>query len=248
MFPLTHIATAFAVLKKENTMTVSGSLFPDFITYLGIGRNMGHELCTDLYYYTLEHSPEHLDFALGALTHGTSLPGLDTYADEEYHGEKPGFCFQQGKKIAQEVNCYCKVPKSMALWKSHNFIEMAFDVITAQRHPDLQARAEHHIYTTPNPATGLLSEYLNIAPAQIQEMFSIVPRQFCFNGTDIEEITHKFLLSLERRHGIKGGNLKDATKITEKAVAIIKPQYDDFIGEINQNLTANLSKLPKVWD
>lgn len=246
MFPLTHIATAKEVLGKENTMTVLGSVFPDFVSYLGIGRNVGHELGNDLYNYCLSYYPECVDFALGVLTHGTSLPGIDTYADEIYHNHRPGFCFQQGEKIAPLVKKYCNVPANMALWKSHNFMEIAFDIITATRQKDLKDRAEQHIYCADIPVLDMLNSYLKVPKEKIEKMFRVVPRQFCFDGTNPELMTEKFLLSLKNRHGITGGNLTKATEITAKALEIITPQYDGFMNEVLWEIKENLSALPTV--
>ncbi len=244
MFPLTHIATAQAVLGKENNMTVLGSVFPDFVTYLGIGRNVGHELGQDLYNYCQSNYPECVDFALAVLTHGTSLPGIDSYADEVYHHKRPGFCFQEGAKIAPLVEKYCKVPANMALWKAHNFIEIAFDVLTAAKYPDLQARAERHIYSPNEPVIEMLHHYLQVPKASLEKMFQVTPRQFCFDGTNVALITEKFLDSLERRHGIVGGDLEKATEISRQAVEIITPQYEDFMTEVLSKISDDLSKLP----
>ncbi|MDO4541506.1 MAG: hypothetical protein Q4C00_01570 [Bacillota bacterium] len=232
MFPLTHIATAEVVLGKENIMTVLGSMFPDFVSYLGIGRNVGHELGRDLYRYCLRYYPRCVDFALGVLTHGTSLPGIDFYADEEYAGKRPGFCFQQGEKIASAVEKICHVPPSMALWKSHNFMEIAFDIITATRQKDLEQRAKDYIFRDDIPVVKMLEDYLQVSEKNIRDMFRVVPEHFCFDGEDIELMTAKFLQSLKRRHGITGGNLAEATTITREALEIIEPQYDGFMSQV----------------
>lgn len=248
MFPLTHIAAAHAVLKRENPLTVTGSVFPDFVTYLGMGRNVGHELGNDLYYYTLAQEEAMLDFPLGVLTHGTSLPGLDTYADENYHGTERGFCFTEGEKIAAEVENICHVPPNMANWKAHNFIEIGFDIITTQKFPEIRERAEAVLLAEPSKELlAYLSGYLQVAEGQIAEMFREVPKQFCFDGNNIEEFTRKYLLSLERRHGIVGGSVKEAMTITEKAMEIVAPQYDDFMAEAIAFMTRALSNFPKVW-
>lgn len=248
MFPLTHIAAAQAVLKKENTLTVFGSVFPDYVPYLGMGRNLGHELGRDLYYETLSKDSSMLDFALGVLTHGTALPGLDMYADEDYHGTGEGFCFREGRKIAKEVENICKVPPALAVWKAHNFIEIGFDAITAKKFPNMRERAEKNLLHSSFPNLSYLSSYLSLPEENLAAMFREVPQQFCFDGSDLKELTRKYLLSLERRHGIVGGDLKEAMTITEKAVAIVEPQYDDFMTEAIDLMTKALSRLPKVWD
>ena len=137
MFPLTHLYTAKLALGYETPQTALGSLFPDYGAYLGLGRNLCHEMGVDMYHFAAEHFPDHIDFALGAMTHGTALPGIDWYADEEYHDIRPGFCFQKAELICDEVKKCCNLPQNIAIWKTHNIIELAFDIITEKRVPGI---------------------------------------------------------------------------------------------------------------
>ena len=110
MFPLTHIAVAGKVLKRETRDTVLGSMLPDFVSYLGVGRNLGHEMGFDLYHYACEYDKTYIDLALGVLTHGTCLPGLDTYADESYHGKIWDFVSRRGVKLPIKPNASAIFP------------------------------------------------------------------------------------------------------------------------------------------
>ncbi|MEE0776458.1 MAG: hypothetical protein U0M15_05315 [Bacillota bacterium] len=241
MFPLTHMAVAEKVLGQENQKTILGSLLPDFVSFLGVGRNLGHEMGFDLYHYAQEFDKNYVDLALGVLTHGTCLPGLDTYADEAYHGEAMGFCFLEGRKISEEAARICCLPPSMALWKSHNIIEMAFDALTAERIPDIGQRGEAALAHVDESLCRFLSEYFRVEVQKVAEMFQVVPEQFSFDGTDHEVMMKKFLRSLERRHGIVGGNLTEATDLLETAIKIVKPQYDGFMGEVVPAITDALA-------
>lgn len=241
MFPLTHIAVAGTVLKRETRDTVLGSMLPDFVSYLGVGRNVGHEMGFDLYHYACEYHREFLDLALGVLTHGTCLPGLDFYADESYHGDTMGFCFQQGYKIADQGQRICRIPPSMALWKSHNIIELAFDAITAQRFPELGHCGESALEKVDDRLCGFLSGYFRVPENRVAEMFREVPKQFSFDGSDHALMMKKFLRSLERRHGIVGGDLRESIALMEEAIEIVLPQYDEFMGEVLPLLERSLA-------
>lgn len=241
MFPLMHIAVTEKVLQKETPKTILGSYLPDFVSFLGVGRNLGHEMGFDLFHYAQEVDQSFVDLALGVLSHGTALPGLDTYTDESYHGENLGFCFLEGRKIVNEASRVCKVPESMALWKSHNIIELAFDAITAQRIPDIGQRGKAALEYADEKLCAFLGEYFRVKPEKVMEMFQTVPPHFSFNGTNHEQMMKKFLESLERRHGIIGGNLPEAVSLLEQAIAIVEPQYDGFMEEVVAQMTADIA-------
>ena len=244
MFPLTHLYTAKQVLGYENDQTVLGALFPDFSAFLHIGRNVCHEMGLDMYRFAAENDPDHIDFTLGALTHGTALPGIDYYADEEYRGQRPGFCFRQGELIAEELRIACNLPSNMAVWKAHNIIELAFDVITEKRCPGIGKTALSAMPVTPdNDCAVFLESYLNHSRRDIMTMFREVSNHFSFDGGNIGEIADKFLASLVRRHNIRGGSRLDLIRIIGKSVAVIEPRYDGFMAETIALVKADLQKL-----
>lgn len=243
MFPLTHLYTAKAVLGYENNLTALGALFPDYGAFLGLGRNLCHEIGIDMYHYAVENDPAHLDFALGALTHGTALPGIDWYADEEYHGLRPGFCFQRGEIIAAEAAKICNLPPGMALWKTHNIIELAFDAVTESKHPHIAATVlkalprENEDY-----CTSFLESYLGQPGSSIRKMFTEVSTYFSFDGSNIEDMSAKFIASLKRRHNIENCDQKALVRLIGKAIDLIEPIYDDFMAEAIGEITSALHK------
>lgn len=243
MFPLTHIYTAKAVLGRENKLTALGSLFPDYGAFLGLGRNLCHEMSLDMYHYATERFPDHADFALGALTHGTALPGIDWFADEEYHGIHPGFCFQKGELICDEVAACCSLPQNIALWKTHNIIELAFDVITEKKDPGIGKIIFEAIPQENKPfCSAYLQSYLNRSEDDIRTMFTKVTDYFSFDGNNIDEMADKFILSLERRHNITNCKKEDLVGLILKAVDIVEPLYDDFMTEAIGAITSELHK------
>jgi hypothetical protein len=244
MFPLTHLYTAERVLGYENHLTALGALFPDYGAFLGIGRNVCHEMGVDMYRYAAEHDPAHLDFAYGALTHGTALPGIDLYADEEYHGRRPGFCFQKGELIAEDMAVCCNLPETMTVWKAHNVIEMAFDILTERRCPNLGKTVLAAVEGRGEPlCVDFLEGYLRRSPEELRRMFTEVTGYFSFDGNDIEAMADKFIVSLKRRHDIDGCDRKGLIRAIGKAVAIVEPFYDDFMDETTAEISAALNRL-----
>lgn len=243
MFPLTHLYIAKAVLGYETRLSSLGALFPDYGTYLGIGRNLCHEMGIDMYHYAREAVLDHVDFALGALTHGVALPGIDWYADEEYHGVRPGYCFQAGEAIAEEVGKACCLPRGMQLWKTHNVVEMAFDAITEQKHPHIAATA---LSALPKEGkdfcTVFLQGYLGQSKEDIRHMFAEVSTYFSFDGNDLEAMAEKFIVSLDRRHGIRGCDQRSLVELIKKSIDIVAPVYDDFMAETIEKITLTLYK------
>lgn len=244
MFPLTHLYTAKTVLGYENKQTALGALFPDYGSYLGLGRNLCHEIGLDMYHYAQEKDVSRLDFTLGALTHGTALPGIDYYADEEYHGIRPGFCFQKGEAIVNEVAAACQLPSQMALWKAHNIIEMGFDVVTERRCPQIAKNLITALPVARQSFCGdFLADYLQLPGESIREMFIVVSGFYSLDGNDINGMAEKFITSLKRRHNIVGCNKEDLIKLIGIAAEIIDPLYDDFMAETTLKIKAALHKL-----
>ena len=243
MFPLTHLYTAKLALGYENPQTALGSLFPDYGAYLGIGRNLCHEMGVDMYHFAAEHFPDHIDFALGAMTHGTALPGIDWYADEEYHGLRPGFCFQKAELIVDDVKACCNLPQNIAIWKTHNIIELAFDIITEQRCPAIGRSALDALPAKNEDfCTAFLQSYLERPAKDIREMFTEVTDYFSFDGNDVDGMAEKFIVSLERRHNITNCNKPDLIRLIGQAADIVEPLYDDFMEEAVNAIISDLQK------
>lgn len=243
MFPLTHLYTARLALGYENHQTVLGAMFPDYGAFLGLGRNLCHEMGVDMFRFAAERMPDHIDFALGAMTHGTALPGIDWYADEEYHGIRPGFCFQKAELICDEVAACCNLPQNMAIWKTHNIIELAFDIITEQKQPDigvsvLKALPEKNA----DFCTKFLQAYLERSDEEIRTMFTEVTSYFSFDGNDVEDMADKFIVSLKRRHNIENCGRADLIRLIYRAAEIVEPLYDDFMEESVNAIISDLRR------
>lgn len=234
MFPLTHMAAAKEILDKDTIMVATGAIFPDDCAFLGYSRNTCHNLSLDLYDYCREYWPEepYLDFVRASLTHSPILPGLDFYADEEYGGELRGYCFQRGEKLVPKVMQICHLNEGLAYWKAHNFIEMAFEVLTADRYPGigdeitaLLPRLEQEF-----PAT-FLAEYLHRDEASIHKMYRVVSEHFCFDGHDIREMAARFTRHIAHSFQVECADADAAASLILEAKELVANEYDAFMDE-----------------
>lgn len=133
LFPITHIYFSSIILGKLNTMTALGAIFPD-ITISGVlNYDKTHREGLGLYNHFITFHPQYMDFANSMLTHTVNPKGLDYYGDEQYLEGYKGYCFQKGKLIENETVDICNIPNEYSLWKAHNIIEMAVELIIHER-------------------------------------------------------------------------------------------------------------------
>jgi len=136
LFPITHIYFSHGILGKLNTMTALGAIFPD-ITISGIlSYDKTHREGTGLYNHFKLFHREYMDFANSMITHTVNPKGLDYYGDEQYLQGYKGYCFQKGKLIENETVEICNIPNEYSLWKAHNIIEMAVELIMHERNKE----------------------------------------------------------------------------------------------------------------
>lgn len=129
MFPITHIYFSNRILGKLNSMIALGAVFPD-ITISGLlSYDKTHREGLGFYHHFKLFHQEYMDFANSMITHTVDPKGLDYYGDEQYLEGYKGYCFQKGKLIENETIEICNIPNEYSLWKAHNIMEMAVELI-----------------------------------------------------------------------------------------------------------------------
>ena len=241
MFPLTHLYTAKEILGYETPHSAVGSLFPDFGVIIGHGRNLCHEMSRDLYDFACQHHDKPgMEFATAALTHDIALPGIDWYADEEYHGVRTGFCFQQGQLISERVAKACNLNHSMAVWKAHNVMEMGFDLLTEELHPGCGKVAYKVLSEPHNTDFKLLQAYLNCSCEQLDTMLQTGSRLFSYDG-DVEDMATKFIASLKGQNDALACDKSMLMGLIYEAAELIRPCYEDFMAECFEAIKSKLN-------
>ncbi|MCR6545611.1 hypothetical protein [Dehalobacterium formicoaceticum] len=247
MFPLTHSLTAQKLIENPGARAILGSVFPDLANVIGLHRDETHEMGLDFYRFCHNHYQEHLDFARGVISHGANPQGLDFYADQSFAGQNQGYCFQRGSIIVDQVVKTCGIPKQMGLWKAHNFIEMTYDVITAERYPYLlqdfqEALADKDAI---EDCSMILGKYFQIDRGKIKAAFLKMPEFFCLNEVTPLHLAEKYALQLQKRHGIYQADPPAMAEVLAEARDLVEDEFMPFMDGVYERLCQLMAQFPK---
>lgn len=134
MFPLSHIYVSTKVAGKESDLLVLGSVIPDLAWFSNPLRGALHNQPDEFWNFVKEKDPDFLDLALGARLHSQVGKGADFYSDDE----ETGYAKVNGMKIIKLAAGTLGIEeRQQALGLSHNFIEVAVDLLLGEKFPSL---------------------------------------------------------------------------------------------------------------
>lgn len=247
MFPFTHVLVAQILLSSSDHQVVLGGILPDLGNSIGLNRDITHEMGTGFYGFCRDNFPEYLEFARAIITHGSRPCGLDYYADECYQGREKGYCFQRGLPFSRKVVTACNIPQEMGLWKAHNFIEMAYELIAVERYPHLSDAVTKMLddkYIIAK-CSDLLGHYFNIDTSKVGTAISRMPTYFCLLNVNSQNLAEKYAQQLKVRHHINGADVDGIAKIIEEAKASVAHEFENFISSSVDLISNLLRDYPK---
>lgn len=246
MFPLTHALMAQNLIKGVGTRVILGSVFPDLANAIGINRDQTHEMGRDFYSFCRSHDEGFLDFAQAIISHGANPPGLDYYADQSYQGQESGYCFQRGAFLVDKVIKSCGIPSKMGLWKAHNFIEMAFDVISVEFYPGLteQFQAALEDIATIKSCSLILGHYFQVNEREIEEAFLRMSGFFCLNDVTPFNLAEKYARQLKKRHGVLTADPAAMAEVIKEAQEMVVGEYPSFMHDVEGKIAHLLTQYP----
>ena len=248
MFPLTHALVAQKLIKNSRSRVILGGVFPDLANVIGLNRDVTHEMGENFYHFCRVDYEDFIDFAQAVISHGANPPGLDYYADQSYQGQEPGYCFQRGEILVDQVIKACGIPPEMGLWKAHNFIEMAFDVISVKLYPSLPQKFEDALGDRAEleECSCILSKFFQIDQGKIAGAFLRMPEFFCLNDVTPFHLAEKYALQLKKRHGVLTANPEAMSEVIQKAQEIIEGEFLTFINHFYDKVSPLLTKYPRT--
>lgn len=155
MYPLVHYYVNTQVFGEVSHLMALGALWPDLAVGAGGDRDEAHTQGVAFYDWCRCNFPEAMDAARGMISHGIDPPCVDHYADEFWPDHVRGYMFRTALLYLPQVAACTGLdgatdipllprgvepPRSNVWWKAHNFVEMAYEMITARQHPDLGRR------------------------------------------------------------------------------------------------------------
>jgi len=247
MFPLTHALVAQNLIKDVGSRAVLGGVFPDLANVIGINRDVTHEMGEDFYRFCRIYDEDFLDFAQAVISHGANPPGLDYYADVSFEGQDTGYCFQRGAPLVDQVVKTCGIPPQMGLWKAHNFIEMAFDVISAELYPCLTEQFQAAIDDTRalKSCSYILGRYFQLDGTKIEDAFQRMPGFFCLSEVTPFNLAEKYAGQLRKRHGVLTADPEAMSEVIQEAREMVEGEFQSFMNDAQDRIAHLLTQYPR---
>jgi len=243
MFPLVHYFVNRQIFENVSPLMTLGGIFPDLAAAAGMDRDTGHTMGKDLYDWCKKEAPQGLDLARGIISHGTEPHGVDHYADEYFSGYKKGWCFLQGERYMQQVAAVTHLPDDLIWWKSHNFVEISYELLTAEKYPELIDDLLKDIYDQDAIccAAKLLSRYSGIKEADFTAAFENIPNIFALKDMSPLTLAEKQNNAFMVRHKIFDGDVPGMADLFCIIRDDLRAGYDSFFTPLIKKIAVLLS-------
>lgn len=220
MYPLSHIYVSYRTLNQMNPPTALGSVLPDILVGTGIPWRKAHHSTEALFQECLTIP----SLRLGAALHGIDLPGLDFYSDVSYQNGK-GYAYQKASLIEHDV-VGLGIEPDHALWRGHNFIEMAIEIQLSEKYPELwqylfEAQKDDHLHNQ-------IRRLANSLGATRPEFAPRVLNRFLTIQGQIDSLAQDYASKLSNFYSMSVDPAQCKTIIT-KSIAIVQEDYQEFL-------------------
>lgn len=233
MFPIVHY-----YVNKHNFGTVPplmilGGLYPDLASAMGVDRNYAHQMGKAIFEYCQKQEPEALPLALGIISHGINPHCVDYYADEYWPDCEKGWCFEEGKNWLDRIAAVTTLPEEFLWWKSHNFVEIACEILTNTANPNLNNEiiATINDKQTLSYAAKVLSDFTGCDIQKCIEVFQRTPHIFALESVEPFSLATKQAQAFAFRHNVHGCNIMGMADLIKDISEAIKDSYPSFIKE-----------------
>lgn len=221
MYPLTHLYVTKQVLGKLTPALALGSVLPDVLVGVGMHWKEAHS----------QKSLPHQELLLGNLIHGISLPGLDYYSDCSYQGQE-GYAFQYAHHLKNDL-AHLGVPKEHTLWRGHNFIEMAIEVMLNQTESNLWQQLELSFHDV--ELKKIIYSFLHQNNYNKDHLVDLVLTRFLNIRGKIDRLASDYAKKLNNIYHLQL-SAADCQKLTLKSKELIINHYKLFIKECCQQI------------
>ena len=245
MFPIVHYYVNMIAYGQTPPLMALGSLFPDLASGTGMKRDEAHQMGADFYRWCAGELPDMLPLARGVISHGVMPYGVDHYADEYWPGCQKGWCFEQGKPWIERIISVTCLPKRLGWWKSHNFVEMCYELLTIEQYPFIG----ENILTALNDdalltcAATCLNRYTGRDTDLILSMFRKAPQIFSLKEVSPLSLAQRQEASFRRRHNVFDADVVGMASLLEEMKEALRPGYKPVMAEMTKLVSRMLKAL-----
>jgi len=234
MFPIVHYYANLVIYGAVPPLTALGGLFPDLASGVGLGRDDAHQMGAPFHRWCTEEAPQLLPLARGILSHGILPFGVDYYADEYWPGCVKGWCFEQGQPWMERIGAVTHLPPNLLWWKSHNFVEMSYELLTIERCPSIGASliAALNDQALTETAAAALSRYTGKDQEGICNAFCRAPRLFALEEVSARSLSERQNEAFCRRHHVYDADIAGMSALLTQMQETLRPGYGPFMEEM----------------
>lgn len=242
MYPLVHYYVNQQVFGEVSHLTALGALWPDLAVGAGGNRDDAHSQGAEFYAWCLDNMPEALDAARGMIGHGIAPPCVDYYADEFWPDHVRGYMFREALPYLPQVAACTGLdgdtdipllppggepPRSNVWWKAHNLVEMAYEMITARRHPNLGAQLVEAVADEEavNTLARALNRWQGLSVQPVTDIFAAVPTSYAL--IDAEAMAQAKMQAASMHHRFSSFNV-DIPALAALLEKISEDQADKY--------------------
>ncbi|NLL17616.1 MAG: hypothetical protein GX262_01165 [Clostridia bacterium] len=220
MYPLSHIYVSSQILDEMDASLALGSVLPDVLVGTGILWRKAHHSTGEPFQEHL-HSPS---LRIGAALHGIDLPGLDFFSDVSY-AEGKGYAYQKAVHIKQDI-MKLGVKQEHALWRGHNFVEMAIEIALNNQHSQFWRYLEQG-QQDDNLMAQIARLAIELEATQPDAAPLVLDRFLTIRGQK-KDLAQDYATKLNRIYSLAVEPAQCETIIT-KAMELIEPDYRQFL-------------------
>lgn len=236
MYPLSHLYVSLRVMETINPSLALGSILPDMLVGAGLEWDNAHRV-----FQNPLSAPEaaSLPLMVGASLHGIGLPGLDYYSDISFE-QGEGYAFQKAVFIEEDI-ANLGVNPDHAIWRGHNFVEMAIEIELHQNHQELwsyldQASKDNRLLNEVNDLSkSLEAPRPHITPLVLERFLAIRGEKRTLTKDYADKLNQIYSLSIEP---------KEIEGIVNKAFSFIQEDYEDFLEKAIGKIKISLEQSP----
>ena len=242
MFPIVHYYANYITYGQVPPLMVLGGLFPDLASGTGMTRDEAHKMGAAFWGWCAAEALDMLPLARGVISHGIMPFGVDYYADEYWPGCEKGWCFEQGKPWIERIASVTRLPKRFWWWKSHNFVEMSYELLTAEICPfigdDIMAAVNDGALL--GRAAKEIKRYTGKDAELIAAMFRKAPQIFALEEVSPLALAVRQEASFRRRHNVYNADICGMASLLEEMKEALRPGYSPYMSKMTGLVSAML--------
>lgn len=239
MFSLTHIYCSEKIAKKDNSLFLYGSIFPDIPATGVIDWNLLKDKSEDFSKYVFQNYPDLQEFSDGITTHEDPV-GIDRFV----HGGS-GYAYKKGKDILKPIkdiflgrNSIKKlavgyIAQEQLLTAAHNFIEFAVEYYMFNRHTFLKDdldRVLSDVVKKQNQIVKVFSEYFDLDSEKVLININQFHTWLDYDLSTLSKADKAMLSLVKSYRGVKV-DLQSISIALKAAREQVKGDYESFLEE-----------------